>query len=108
MFTDPKALQILKEEQVKMDEFFTAMDAKIAKAQDTEYQTVKVKKCKCGNVLTLTARVIGHNQTSYRIEGSINVDADNRALCACNKVHHFRAPLEKWINNNQPNRLERN
>ena len=34
MFTDPKALQILKEEEAKMDAFFTAMDAKIKNAQD--------------------------------------------------------------------------
>ncbi len=34
MFTDPKALQILKEEQVKMDVFFQGMDARIAKAHD--------------------------------------------------------------------------
>ncbi len=60
MFTDPKALQILKDEQAANDAFFAAMDAKIAKAQDAEYQTVKVKKCNCGNVLTLTARIISH------------------------------------------------
>ena len=33
-FTDPKALQILKEEQALNDNFFAEMDAKIETAQD--------------------------------------------------------------------------
>lgn len=73
---------------------------------ESEFEIVKVNTCECGNVLTLSAHVAGPNSTTYRIKGGINVDADNRALCACNKVHHFRAPLEKWINTHQQNRIE--
>lgn len=88
----------------EMDSFFQGMDEKIAKAQEAELQIVKVKTCKCGNKLTLSARITGHNSSHYRIEGAINVDVDDRALCACNKIHYFHAPIEKWINANQPNR----
>ena len=69
-----------------------------------EFKIVKVKKCPCGNTLTLSARVASFNSSDIRIEGGINRDADDRVLCPCFKVHHFKAPIEKWINANQPNR----
>ena len=40
-FTNQKAIQILKEEQAANDAFFAEMDAKIAKAQDNEFETPK-------------------------------------------------------------------
>jgi len=70
-----------------------------------EYQIVKVKKCPCGNSITLSARVTGYNSSAIRYEGITNRDADDRVMCTCGKVYPLHGIIEKWINSNQPNRL---
>jgi hypothetical protein len=68
-------------------------------------ETVKVKKCTCGNEIKIEAEVMSYNQSRFRISGAVNTDWNNRSGCVCGKVHNLDRYIEKWINQNQPNRL---
>ena len=67
-------------------------------------EKVKSKRCDCGNIIELWAKIVADNEHSYMVTGALNTDVNMRCLCTCYKVYNFHAALERWVNKNQPNR----
>jgi len=56
------------------------------------------KVCSCGSIITLYARRIDDRTRQYQIDGAVNYDWSNRALCTCFKVHNFTRQVNRFEN----------
>lgn len=87
-FTNPKALQILKDEQAANDTFFAEMDAKIASAHaDVEIATLKASRDELLEALkNITER-------AEAVSEGITVDKRNPGVSQATHVAHMASHL---------------
>ena len=94
MFTDPKALQILKEEQAANDAFFAEMDAKILEATraSLEMANNSVKFLKAQNTELLEA-LKAITERAEAVSEGITVEKRNPGVSQATHVAHMASHL---------------